>query len=70
MPARAEIIPFEPEPDNAGVGNDSDTAQAIIMESFFFGMTPFFLCGGPRMGPVFGGMLLSGKKAAELVIGR
>ncbi len=32
------------------------------------GMAAAAVCGGPRMGPIFGGMLLSGEKAARLVI--
>jgi thiazole biosynthesis enzyme len=32
------------------------------------GMSANAAFGGPRMGPIFGGMLLSGRKAAELVL--
>ncbi len=32
------------------------------------GMTANAVCGGHRMGPIFGGMLLSGKKVAELIL--
>lgn len=34
------------------------------------GMSCNAVFGGPRMGPVFGGMLMSGKKAAELILER
>lgn len=34
------------------------------------GMAANAVFGGPRMGPIFGGMLLSGKKVAELVLKR
>jgi len=32
---RAEIIPFKPDPDNAGVGNKSIKQSAIQATSFF-----------------------------------
>ncbi len=33
------------------------------------GMTVCAALGGPRMGPIFGGMLLSGRRVAELILG-
>ncbi|HUV49498.1 MAG TPA: sulfide-dependent adenosine diphosphate thiazole synthase, partial [Anaerolineae bacterium] len=54
----------------------ADKAERLTLENtkkicpgvFVAGMSANAAFGGPRMGPIFGGMLLSGKKVAELII--
>lgn len=44
--------------------------REVFPKLFVCGMAVNAVFGGPRMGPVFGGMLLSGKKVSDLIVKR
>ena len=49
--------------------NIVDNTKEVYPGLIVAGMAANAVCGAPRMGPIFGGMLLSGRRAAEVAIG-
>ncbi len=47
-----------------------ENTREVYSNLYVTGMAANAVFGSPRMGPIFGGMLLSGKKAAELILER
>ncbi|RLE04414.1 MAG: ribose 1,5-bisphosphate isomerase [Candidatus Aminicenantes bacterium] len=47
-----------------------DNTKEVYPHLYVCGMAANAVFGGPRMGPIFGGMLLSGQKVANLIINR
>jgi thiazole biosynthesis enzyme len=47
-----------------------ENTKEVYGNLYVTGMASNAVMGAPRMGPIFGGMLLSGKKVAEMIIAR
>ncbi len=47
-----------------------ENTREIYPNLFVCGMAANAVFGGPRMGPIFGGMLLSGQRVAQLIAGK
>ncbi|MBI4766608.1 MAG: thiazole biosynthesis protein [Deltaproteobacteria bacterium] len=68
--ATGEVIGELPLWANEGEALTVSNTKEVFPGLIVVGMAANNAYGGPRMGPIFGGMLLSGKKAAEMVIQR
>jgi len=72
-------LPEGPRPDGTVFGEDPmdiEAGEKFVVERtaeifpglYVAGMSVCTCFGGPRMGPIFGGMLLSGKKVANMIL--
>lgn len=65
-----EILGEKPMWVDSGEASTVENTKEYFPGLFACGMSANNVMGGYRMGPIFGGMLLSGKKAAELIIAK
>lgn len=63
-----KIIGEKPMWVDSGEASTIDNTKEYFPGLFACGMSANNVSGGYRMGPIFGGMLLSGRKAADLII--
>jgi thiazole biosynthesis enzyme len=61
------LVGEQPMDADAGERFVVDKTGEIYPGLYVAGMSVCAACGGPRMGPIFGGMLLSGEKVADLI---
>lgn len=79
MCRKADVKIFTPEGGIMGERSMwADRAERMTLENtrevfsgvYVAGMSANAAFGGPRMGPIFGGMLLSGKRVADMILSR
>lgn len=63
-----KIVGEGPMSADAGEKTIVENTGEVFPGLYVAGMAANAVFGGPRMGPIFGGMLLSGKKAASIII--
>lgn len=68
LPAAVSVAGEQPMDADAGERFVVERTARIMPGLYVAGMAVCATFGGPRMGPIFGGMLLSGEKAARLVL--
>ena len=64
-----DLVDFGEGPMNATLGEQFvvDRVAEVFPGLWITGMSVSAVLGGPRMGPIFGGMLLSGQRVAQLL---
>lgn len=65
-----KVIGERPMWAEVGETNILKNTKEVFSNFYVAGMAANAVYGGPRMGPVFGGMLLSGQRVAKILIGR
>ncbi len=65
-----EVIGEKPMWADKGEKTLIENTKEAFPGLYVTGMAANAVFGGPRMGPIFGGMLLSGKKVSELIINK
>lgn len=65
-----DILGEKPMWVDSGEASTVENTREYFPGLFACGMSANNVMGGYRMGPIFGGMLLSGKKAADLIIAK
>ena len=70
LTSTGEVIGEKPMWADRGEKVLIDNTKEAFPGLYVTGMAANAVFGGPRMGPIFGGMLLSGKKVSDLIISR
>ena len=70
IPASLKVIGEKPMWADVGERSILENTKEIYPGLIAVGMAANTVAGGPRMGPIFGGMMLSGEKAAKLALSK